>query len=728
MSIIQTIRDKGTWVIFILLGLSLISFIFMDAGKRGSIFGGDDDNPSLGSVNGSAIKRKDFAIMSEAMSTAYATQVANRDQINNYLWETMTTSKAMESELKHFDIGLNDKTLEAIAIGKYGQPNQSVVQLFKTVFASNMVSEQGQLNTPEAEKALKQIRSQNKANLNTEIQKFIYSFDAMLPLVKMQYLQNKYNLVMSTTNYVPKWLVVKKLNENTSFTNINYVTYPYADVTDTTSPELKVTDNDINEYISKYPTRFKVDESTSLDYTTFYYNPTAADSITLYNNLLSKKEKLATTNDTTIVDFINNNVSEKPYSNVYVRRKEVSLKDSGASLIKGAVFGPYLDGSTYTMAIVVDVKNYADTASAKHILILMVNPQTGQPTLTDSIAKMRIDSIALAINKGANMDSLAKQYSDDVSSKDSGGTIKNIVFNQRMFDDKFYDHVFNAASGTTTIIKANYGYHFIKNISTKGAAKAAYRMAYLVKNIEPSSTTKDSVNNIALKFASTYNTSAIFDEGITKNTLVKNNSYEIKRNNLNVAGLSGNVSELVKWSYEAKIGAISQPFDLSETFRYIVAKNVANQKAGLQTATDVRKSNNMLVISQIMGDKRYAYLVKKFGTPATIEDAASKTGKLVISRDSISFQAGNIPGVSPEPRVVGAAFNTTSTNKVSGPIQGNTGLFYIKASAPYNVATTSTTASYQKDLEKQQAEILQKGMDVFKKKATIKDRRIEQGY
>ena len=61
MQIIQNIREKGTAIVIVVIALSLIGFILMDAksGGKTSLFGGSSTT-NVGEVNGEPIEYKDF--------------------------------------------------------------------------------------------------------------------------------------------------------------------------------------------------------------------------------------------------------------------------------------------------------------------------------------------------------------------------------------------------------------------------------------------------------------------------------------------------------------------------------------------------------------------------------------------------------------------------------------------------------------------------------------------
>ena len=64
-------------------------------------------------------------------------------------------------------------------------------------------------------------------------------------------------------------------------------------------------------------------------------------------------------------------------------------------------------------------RNLPDSVKVRHILIKM--GERGQPILTDSVAKARVDSISNAIRGGANFNEMVIKYSDDQGSKETGG-------------------------------------------------------------------------------------------------------------------------------------------------------------------------------------------------------------------------------------------------------------------------------------------------------------------
>ncbi len=98
-----------------------------------------------------------------------------------------------------------------------------------------------------------------------------------------------------------------------------------------------------------------------------------------------------------------------------------------------------------------------EQARARHILI-KVNP--GADAKTDAAAKAKAESILKQIQGGASFAELAKKYSDDPGSKDSGG---ELGFAQRgRMVPEFDQAIFAQPIGQYAIVKTQYGYHIVQ--------------------------------------------------------------------------------------------------------------------------------------------------------------------------------------------------------------------------------------------------------------------------
>jgi peptidyl-prolyl cis-trans isomerase D len=98
-----------------------------------------------------------------------------------------------------------------------------------------------------------------------------------------------------------------------------------------------------------------------------------------------------------------------------------------------------------------------EQARSRHILIKV---DQGADAKADAAAKDKAESILKQIQGGANFAELAKKYSDDPGSKDTGG---ELGFAQRgRMVPEFDNAIFTQKIGDTKIIKTQYGYHIVQ--------------------------------------------------------------------------------------------------------------------------------------------------------------------------------------------------------------------------------------------------------------------------
>jgi foldase protein PrsA len=142
---------------------------------------------------------------------------------------------------------------------------------------------------------------------------------------------------------------------------------------------------------------------------------------------------------------------------------EQQIKDDFAAKIKA-------DKDTFT------------TATVDHILIALKDPtdQTGEKVLrTDAEALKRALEVKAKLDKGGDFAALAKEYSDDPGSKDSGGEYANAKISG-------YVAEFKKAASELPInkisdpVKTSYGYHVMKvkdrKVSTYEEVKESLRI------------------------------------------------------------------------------------------------------------------------------------------------------------------------------------------------------------------------------------------------------------
>ncbi len=692
MSVIQSIRDRGTWIIFVIIALALIAFILQDGAKRG---GSAFSNSSvISKVNGVEIQRGDFEEKLKNAEAMYASQGATRDQLIGNVWNQEIEKAVLTQEFEKLGITVSAKELNDILFGQNSPLRQEFTDPNTGVF-----------KVEDAKRAFAQI----KKSKNAEQIKMITS-GYIEPAIENGK-RNKYQNLLIQSAYIPKWIVDKQLADNNSMASINFVYIPYSSITDTLA---KVSDDDIAKYVKKHAVEFeKTEETRSISYVSFYAGASTSDSANALSQLMDLASEFESTSDAKA--YIGKVGSELAFYDSYFgkAKMQMSLKDSIVRTSVGKIFGPYIDGNNYVLAKMIGIKQWADSASVRHILIATVDPRSGQQIRPDSVGKALADSIDKAIKSGANFANLVNTYSDDPGSKAKGGVYD--YFSQGQMVIPFNDYAFDNAVGTKGVVKTDFGYHVVEVLGHKNL-NPAYKIAYLAKPILPSNETISNATTAAAQFVAESKNAKEFSNNAKSKNLPLLVANDIKANDFTINTI-GNTRSLVRWIYEKSDGAISEPTEVGD--QIIVANISAINKAGLLSVAEARPT----VEGIVRNEKKAKLIIESKIKGASINEIASSTGFSITKADSLSFSANFINGLGSEPKVIGAAFNKSLSNKVSTPIAGATGVFAVQGLSVAAVPSTMTLSAVLDNLLQSRKMNIYRSVESLRKGATIKDYR-----
>ncbi|MDP4620430.1 MAG: SurA N-terminal domain-containing protein, partial [Sediminibacterium sp.] len=113
MSIIQNIRERGTWIIFTIIVIALVAFILQDGVGRQN----GSTTTTLGTVNGEEIGKVAFEEKVEIQVQNYASQGIKREQIIGFLWNQEVDLLLFKSEQQKLGITVGNKELNDVLFG-----------------------------------------------------------------------------------------------------------------------------------------------------------------------------------------------------------------------------------------------------------------------------------------------------------------------------------------------------------------------------------------------------------------------------------------------------------------------------------------------------------------------------------------------------------------------------------------------------------------------------------
>ena len=659
MSLIQTIRERGGLISAIIIAIALLGFILTDYFQAQSRMG-PGNSTTLGSVNGKKIdyinfetklKARDEQQQAAAQQQQQEYTEAQKHQTAEGLWNQEVEEIIMASQFTKVGIDVGNKEFNDYLFGQ--NPPQYLRQQFS--------DQQGNYDGAAAQNAINQLKRSPNQVERDQLEAFLAS---MLYSRKLE----KYNSILTNSVYYPKWYVEKQNTEAAGLAKVSFVSYPYSKISDSA---IKISDKEIEEYVSKHKDQFKQTESRSIAYTIFDAAPSSADSAAIRKNVQELKAEFAA--DTLPVKFLARNGSSIQYFDGYLGKSQIQVpaKDSIFALSKGAVYGPYLDNHTYVLAKLIDTKSMPDSVKARHILIGTFNPQTNQQILDDSTAKKRIDSIVLAIKGGARFDSLAIKFSTDQSSAAKGGLLSNPnnpatnYYTLNTMVKEFNDFSFEGKTGEKKVVKTAFGYHYIEILDQKNF-QPHYKVAYFAKTIIASDETERVVLEDASKFVSESQDLKSFNANIAKS----NGRYQrfeatnIGPNDISIQDIDQRLTggaygqmvpsrTLVREIYKADKGDVIKQErigDVQMGYKYIVAVVTDVLKEGTQPAHIARAGipgspmtgvAGTPSVEKILKDKKKAEQIKQMiGKVSTLEAAAATLKDSIVTVDSVRIAGG----------------------------------------------------------------------------------------
>ena len=703
MSFIQKIRDKGAWIIFAIIAIALLSFILQDSSlRRGNFF---SSSSYVGSINGEKVDMPTFQGNISYIENLFKQrgQDVQGGMANAQAWNFTVQQTLLQQEMDKLGLAFTSKEMADVLFGD--NPPQWMRQQFTN-------QQTGVFDANGARQAFSQIKKTGSTEQNAEIEK------QYLTPTKQQSLYTKYSALLSEAVYVPKWMAEKTNTDNNSVARASYVYVPYSTINDST---VKVSDDEIEVYVKKHKSEFAhEDETRTVQYVAFNETPSGVDSSSVKDNLVSLKNAFAATSDA--ASFIVSKNSDNSQETFASRSDfKTPYADTIMKLPVGSVFGPYQDNGKFTLAKLVAKRTAPDSAKVRHILIKFDNSGQG---LSDSAAKKRIDSIASAVQGGADFDSLVQKLSDDPGSKGTKGEYTFPYSQYGTISREFADVAFFSPVGTKKVVKVSNnsytGYHYIEVLEQKNP-QDVYEVAYITKPVSSSNETINNASTAASQFAASAKDQKSFDASAKKDKLVPVTSQEIRKEDFSLGSMGGENRDFIKWVFKNDLGDVSDPYELGD--QYIVAIITSDDKAGLPSARTARP----LVENIVRNQKKAKTIIDAKMKGNTLDAVAKSAGVSVMQADSLSFQSPLVQNIGYEPKMLGAAFNKNTVSKMSSPIAGTAGVFAVQskgvtALASNGMSVEQVQTALRQTLQQQQ----NSGGGVFealRKSASITDNR-----
>jgi peptidyl-prolyl cis-trans isomerase D len=495
--------------------------------------------------------------------------------------------------------------------------------------------------------------------------------------------------------------------------SLRYLYVPYFSIVDTT---IKVTDSQLESYLSAHRQEYKGSDTRSIEYVTFPVQPAKDDSSALYTEIKELARGLATAQNDSTFASLNSDIPLP--INMSLATMSDQLKEAVKTFVPGGVYGPYREGNTYFIYKYGGTRaDSVSTSRASHILIRAED----QSDSAKAAAKVKAEGILAQIRAGANFEALAATTSADPGSAQRGGDLGYFQNNGAMVKP-FEEAVFSATAPglINRLVESQFGFHIIKVTAAK--SNTLYRIAAIGKTIAPSQATRDDAYRKADEFANSVKTKEQFNEAVKKNpALVIANANRIPETATNINAIQ-NGREIVRWAFkdDTKINNVSPVFETEE--QYIVAVLTGKSDKNDVKVDDFRDELTTKVRNQIKAEQ---ITTKLKGATGDLETIAKKygAGALVESASEISLATGFLTSAGFDPIALGKAFGLKNGQK-SGVFTGENGVFIMeminKTEAPKIADYTQYKTQLTQSLEGRTSYLVN---EAIRENAKIEDKR-----
>ncbi len=679
MATLQTIRTKAGLLVAIVIGLSLAAFILGDMFQGGSsLF--QRDRLEVGEIEGESIQYPQFQQEVEELAEIYRmnSDQAQLDeetmvQVREQTWEN-TVRQIVMSEV-YQDLGIAVSADEMFDMLQGTNLHPIVQQLFRD-------PNTGQVDRGAVVRFLKNLET----GVSPEQRQYWLYLEGQ---IMDERIQTKYNTLVGKGLFVTSEEAQKSLEQKNKQVNIDYMSLTYNSVTDS---QVVVTEKDLKDYFNANKDNYQQEKMREIEYITYEVTPSEADYEDAEQWINDAVSDFASATDN--VAFVNSN-SDVGFDDTWY--KENDLPEDIATWIfeadaeVGAVFGPYFEDEAYKLAKLHASEMMPDSVEARHIL-LQVNTQeelAAQQQLADSLKTL--------IENGADFASLASEYSTDQGSALQGGSVG--WFGRGQMVEPFEEAAFNNEVNQVSIVVSQFGIHIVQP-TDRGQLTRQVQVAYLVRNVVPSTQTYQNVYAKASEFAGNNTTKAAFDAAVEEQNL-NARTASVSENQRQIPSLEDS-RPLIRAAYEAKENQLIQDnqgstiFDLGDNF--VIATLVSATEEGVADFEDVKERVELAVVKE----KKSAFLMDKMKSAmqesSDMDAIAGELETTVKNASNINFNAVQVPGIGMEPAVIGAAA-TLETDEISQPVAGNNGVYIIKV--------TSVNQETDQDLENEKLRLAQ---------------------
>lgn len=656
MAILGQIRSRP-WLLMGVIALALLAFL-VNPDSIDKVFGKNPD--VLGKVNGEKITREEFNDQLFVLQQQAEQQGQPKNGLEEQAWQLLVQSKLIKQQFEKMGFEMTDDYFWNQI--QYDQMFAQQKQFF---------DEKGNFKTQELKKQIEDMKAASPEGYNQWL-KTRKSIEYRL--MARQVFAN-----VSTGITTGKKEAEELMRERDQLADIDFVKVDYAAYLQKNN--IKVTTEDLANYIKQHPVMFKAEESRNIGIVYFPSQPSPADDAAAQkeiNKLFSVgsdasggSENFQNTKNDSMFIMAN---SDMPFNAQYLKPNQLpqTIQAQLPTAAIGQTFGPYKEQNFYVVSKLLDKKT-SDSTLSRHILIAFKGSPAGEGvTRSKEQAKKLADSIGAIVKANPGKFTEFLKLSNDPSSAAQGGSL-GWTTPETPFVPEFLKYLSENPKGATGVVETQFGYHII-NIEDKKPGAMAYKVANLVKAIKPSDATEAEVNKKASRFVQQVQGKSFNDfVNIAKKANYQfSNPKQAKRFDGQLQGLGTDKDpEILAWAFDKKREkGDTELFTVDGTGDKIVVYLNGKQEKGTADPESVRDQIEVVVKNKLAAKQ----ISEKIGKAGNLDQIAKQFGTTKQSAQ-VNLLNPSVAG-SMEPKVAGAAFGVKK-GQLSKPVEGGTGVYVL---------------------------------------------------
>ena len=661
MTTLQRIRNHGALLIAV-VGIAMLAFILGDFLNSGSSFF-HRSRENVAVIEGNEIHYTEYEAANEQLTEVYKLETGRSDfdeemtnQLRNQVWSMLVMDYTMRAQAEKIGMDITADELKELCVGE--NPHQIISS------RRYFMDENGQFNRDIVKNWIQTINQEGEEAEDANIQQAKTYWMYWEKALRITYMQEKYTTLLQHMLKANSLEAKYAFDARQNGVSIEYIMQPYFAVADSL---VSVNEKDIKTLYKKNKEQYKQTPNRAIKYIAFDIVPSEDDFKAEEALMNSLKEDFQTAEDITLV--VNTN-SDIMYDGFDYSESTVPAQFKAFAFAKNAKTGDCTDilfeNNTYAMARIMQCGySMPDSVELKAIIPEGEDQELGWFTA----------------------DRLPKNIAEKAFTTKRGGQ-------------------FTIAQGMGELT------YEVMEVS---AATPKVKLAILSRSVTPSSKTYSAIYNNAKQFIVANPTLEAMETAAQEAGITVVPQYNLTATTDKVGQLKSS-RPIVRWTFEAKEGQVSDVFECGQQF--IVAAVAEVNDNEYRSLESVRAE----LTYEATTNAKAAYIKEQLKGVETLAAAAEKLGQSIQSVERVSLADTRLGNAGMEPTVIGTAI-ALGENQLSQPIQGNMGVFLVQTGMAIN-----TNEEFNAEVEKAQlttrfAYLPYQAMQIMEDKADIEDNR-----